>query len=138
MIGYLKELFLDHKRLIQYMIVGGTGVLVDNGALYVLVEMFSTDVTVSKIMSAELAIATNFLINDFWTFREHGKDSILVRFLKSNVIRVFGVFVALVVLKILYEGFGLHLVLANSIGILIGFTSNYVLESIYTWKVHES
>lgn len=133
----LKDLILEHRRVLQYMFVGGTGVIVDNSALYLLVEIGSFDVTFSKILSAELAIATNFLINDFWTFREHNSDSRLKRFLKSNAIRVMGIIIALLVLKILYEGFGVHLIIANSFGILVGFTSNYVLESLYTWKTHE-
>lgn len=130
--------FSNPKRILQYMLVGGTGVLVDNGALYLMVEIASQNVTLSKILSAELAIASNFLINDLWTFQEHNSGSRLKRFLKSNAIRVGGLIIALLVLKILYQGFGVHLIIANSFGIFVGFASNYVLESLYTWKTHET
>lgn len=136
MIEKLQEFLEKHRSLIQYMMVGGVGMLVDNAFLYVLVESISIDVTIGKILSAEAAIISNFLINDFWTFRDHNVDTILERLFKSNLIRVGGVAVALVILKVLYEGFSVPLVIANSIGIFLGFVFNYGLENLYTWKTH--
>lgn len=127
----------SRRRLIPYMLVGSIGFLVDNTVIHLLVDIGSTNVIISKILSAEAAIISNFLINDFWTFSQHNSDSRLKRFLRSNAIRVLGVLIALAVLKILYEGFNVNLLVANSIGIFVGFTSNYILESIYTWKTHK-
>lgn len=133
----IRTFLTDRRRVIKYLFVGGLGFLVDNTVIYFLVDIASIKVTFSKIVSAEAAIISNFLINDLWTFSEHKPDSRITRFLKSNSIRVLGVIIALLVLKILYEGFGINLLIANSIGIFVGFTSNYILESIYTWKTHE-
>ena len=134
---HIRDFLIDRGRVIQYMFVGGLGFLVDNTVIYFLVDIASINVTVSKIVSAEAAIISNFLINDLWTFSEHNSSSRLRRFLKSNSIRVLGVIIALLVLKLLYEGFNVNLLIANSIGIFLGFTSNYILESLYTWKTHE-
>lgn len=136
-IEQIRTFLTDRRRVIQYMFVGGLGFLVDNTVIYFLVDIASINVTFSKIVSAEAAIISNFLINDLWTFSEHKPDSRITRFLKSNGIRVLGVIIALVVLKILYEGFNVNLLVANSIGIFLGFASNYILESLYTWKTHK-
>lgn len=129
------QIFTEYVRASKYILVGLTGVLVDNIVLYLLYNEASIGLEISKVLSAETAIITNFLLNEKWTFKDAGKqDSIFKRFLKSNLIRLTGLAVSILVLVILYDYLGVWLLVANTIGIGAGFVFNYTLESLYTWK----
>ncbi len=66
--------FRSAERLLQFIkfcMVGGSGVFVDMGILYLLADprTLAWNVTLSKICAAEVAMINNFIWNEFWTFR---------------------------------------------------------------------
>lgn len=125
-------------RFGQFVSVGATGAIVDNIALAGFVEFGGLDPLVAKIIAAEIAIVVMFTINERWTFANFGAVGIIPliwRFLRSNVVRIGGVAVALVTLAILHTGLGIWYLAANIIGIGIGFVVNYCAESLFTWRV---
>ncbi|MFC4448713.1 GtrA family protein [Halorussus aquaticus] len=132
---------LAGRRFGQFLSVGAFGAVVDNIVLASVVEMTTVPTLAAKVLSAETAIVIMFLINDSWTFDEYGRrsfGSLVRRFLKSNVVRTGGVGVAVLVLHVLHNVFGLWYLLANVAGIGVGFVVNYVFESIFTWRVEET
>lgn len=81
------------RRYAQFCIVGGSGVIVDMGIIYLLADpkALSWNLTVSKAIAAEIALINNFVWNELWTFRElaaarTGWRQRLARFLKFNLI----------------------------------------------------
>src|SRR5882724_4555189 len=62
----------------KFCLVGGSGLFVDMGILYLLADpgCLRLNVTVSKIAAAEIAMINNFVWNEFWTFRKR-PDSVL-------------------------------------------------------------
>ncbi|MFQ3274954.1 MAG: putative flippase GtrA [Candidatus Nanohaloarchaea archaeon] len=121
------------ERISKFTFIGFLGLLIDNGVI-LLLEQSGMMIEIAKLISAEASIIFMFLANEKWTFSS--SKGMLRRFLKSNLVRSGGVLVALIVLKILYEMFGTPVVIANTVGIIVGFGFNYVFESFYTWKVH--
>ena len=97
----------------------------------------------SKLIGAELAIISMFLLNENWTFLEdglNGKYQRLIRFIKSNIVRSVGVMVATGVMVTIVGRMGAEhgwvgLISANIIVILVGLVVNYTLESLITWQV---
>lgn len=66
----------------KFCVVGGSGVVVDMAVLHFLVspEWLGWNLTLSKVIGAEVAMFNNFLWNDGWTFREKASkatDSLL-------------------------------------------------------------
>ena len=61
---------LPHSRFFRFCVVGATGVIVDMALLYVLSDAngLGWGLTRSKLLAAEAAILSNFLLNDAWTF----------------------------------------------------------------------
>lgn len=137
----------SRERFLQFAIVGGVGFLVDQGLLYLLVELSGLSVVIAdadltleaaKLVAAETAIIVMFLINDRWTFQQWGAADLhsqLRRLVKSNLVRIAGIVVATIVLSVLVRQFGMSLPVANAIGILCGFVVNYTLETLFTWKL---
>lgn len=67
--------FLRRERLAQFIkfcLVGGSGVFVDMGMLFLLADpkCLGLNLTLSKVLAAESALANNFLWNELWTFRQ--------------------------------------------------------------------
>ncbi len=136
-LGEVREL-ISGIRMGQFASVGIVGFVVDQIVLTIAIELGGVSVVLGKPLSAEAAIIVMFILNERWTFASWGKTGgrhLVSRFLKSNIVRLGGVLVAYVVLLLLHRWFGTHYLIANTIGIGMGFVVNYIAESLFTWRV---
>lgn len=119
----------------KYLIVGIIGIFVNEGVLYLLSLYISY--YIADIIAIETSIASNFFMNEFWTFKsrklKRSAYALTQRFAQNNIASLAGmiinylVFVGLVLM-------GLNILLANLIGILIAFFARFVLSSTWVWK----
>ncbi|AFZ72037.1 GtrA family protein [Natronobacterium gregoryi] len=126
-------------RFGQFAGVGVVGATVDNGVLLVLVELAEMGFITAKGVAWVIAIAVIFGINEAWTFSTFGGTSLralLERLSRSYTVRFSGFLVTLAVYTALIEFLAVWYLLANVIGIGVGFIVNYTFESLFTWKVH--
>jgi dolichol-phosphate mannosyltransferase len=130
------------KRFIRYGLVGFSGVFVDMAVLYLLSDGLGWGLTRSKIIAAEVAIISNFLWNDAWTFadmaqRQTGWGNRLKRLLKFNTICLVGLVLDVLLLNVFYNLiFGKSLkYLANLIAIGLVAISNFWLSFKLSWRV---
>ncbi len=96
------------RRLIRYGLVGLSGLFVDMAILYLLSTQLGWGLTRSKIIAAEVAIISNFLWNDAWTFadlsqRQRGWSARFKRLLKFNTICLIGLVLGVLLLNIFYN-----------------------------------
>lgn len=103
-LGRLRQKF-PTRRFIRYGIVGLSGVLVDMLLLYLLHgTSIGLGLTTSKLIAAEVAIISNFLWNDVWTFADMvgtqtGWSSRFKRLLKFNAVCLTGLFLDVLLLN---------------------------------------
>lgn len=138
---YIPQGLRSRPRFQRFVVVGGIGFTVDQVVLIGLIELFALTLELAKIISAETAIVVMFLVNDRWTFAAWGADdarSQVRRLVRSNLVRLGGIAVAVTVLSILVRVFGVPYPIANAIGILCGFVVNYTFETLFTWQVGRS
>lgn len=128
----MKEL-IDLKHFLRFLSVGFIGMVVDNLFLFILTTYTSIFVLLNKLISVEISIAVMFLLNDNWTFQQQSEGTILKRFLKSNSVRFVGLVVVTASFYLLYLS-GFQLIIANILGIGVGFSFNYLFENIVTWE----
>lgn len=131
---------LHKSRFLRFCIVGATGVVVDMSLLYLLSDpsTLGLGLTRSKIVAAEAAIISNFLLNDAWTFSDlarkaPGAGSKLRRFLGFNAICALGVGINVLILNLLFNLAGMNRYIANAIAILIVTGWNYLLNRHLNW-----
>src|SRR6266571_8834272 len=75
-------------RLSKFLVVGGTGVLVNSLALFILFQWTHLPLVVASALSTELGIVNNFYWNDRWTF---GRTQLsLRRFAQFNLVSLAG------------------------------------------------
>ncbi len=67
------KLIYKNKLFIKYVIVGGTGAIVDFAVLYFLTDFFQIYYLISATISFILSGTLNYYLNRKWTFRSKGK-----------------------------------------------------------------
>jgi dolichol-phosphate mannosyltransferase len=129
------------RRYAQFCLVGGSGVFVDMGVVWVLADpsTLAWNLTLSKVIAAEVAIVNNFLWNDLWTFRGLGAErsrwrARIVRFGKFNLICVAGVAWSVLLLNFQVHGLRMNIYLANFIAIVIVSLWNFLLNLKFGWN----
>ncbi|MEZ2280055.1 MAG: glycosyltransferase [Microcoleus sp.] len=127
-------------KFIRFGLVGFSGVFVNMGVLYVLRNFCKLELTRSLILAAELAIISNFLWNDLWTFgeisrRQRGNRQRLKRLLKFNTICLMGLILNVLLVNVMFNIFGMNEYLANLIAILAVTLWNFWINMKLSWRV---
>ncbi|XZO04528.1 MAG: glycosyltransferase [Microcoleus sp.] len=127
-------------KFIRFGLVGFSGVFVNMGVLYVLRNFCKLELTRSLILAAELAIISNFLWNDLWTFgeisrRQRGNRKRLKRLLKFNTICLMGLILNVLLVNVMFNIFGMNEYLANLIAILAVTLWNFWINMKLSWRV---
>ncbi|MCW5555382.1 MAG: GtrA family protein [Verrucomicrobiae bacterium] len=134
------ELWLLFSRYARFCIVGGSGVGVDMAVIWLLADpmMLHWNLTLSKIIAAEVAIFNNFLWNDIWTFRElaterTGGRARLLRLAKFNVICVAGIALSVLLLNVQVSFLNMNVYLANLLSIVAVSIWNFGMTLKFGW-----
>lgn len=144
--GWVRAL-ASGAQLGRFMTVGAIGAVCDVAVLIVLVEFLGVLPEIGALAGIEVSIVVMFLLNEFWTFRRTRRPG-LVQFLRrlgrSHAVRASAVIVQFLLFVLIYRvffipvtagGLDLWLVVAKGGGIGLGFTFNYILETLFTWRV---
>jgi len=126
------------KRFFKYVAVGASGIVVNEFFLFFFTEIVNLFFVVSSIIAIELSIISNFLLNDYWTFRDrvtaHSRK--LHRGLKFNLVSLAGMGINVSVLYVLTAVAGFYYLFSNLVGIGIAFFWNYTVNFYWTWRKH--
>ncbi len=117
-------------RFIRFGLVGGSGVVINMLALYLLHDEFGSPLSRSSLLAISLAILNNFMWNNFWTFRATGIQT--RRVVQFVAISLVGMVINLAVLNLLFAA-GIHYAPANLAGIMVATAWNFYANSRWTW-----
>ncbi|NJN73957.1 MAG: glycosyltransferase [Limnothrix sp. RL_2_0] len=128
------------KRLLQFGLVGASGLIIDMSLLYLLFDGLGWGLTRSSLIAAEIAIINNFLWNDRWTFRDASKNQrqfrkTIKRLLKFNLICALGLGIKILLLNIFFNSFGWNAYLSNFLAIVLVTAWNFLLSWKLGWRV---
>jgi dolichol-phosphate mannosyltransferase len=132
-------------RVLRFLAVGFSGVFVNLGVLYVLIELLGMRQAISSPIAIEMSIIWNFILNDAWTFRDRnetaraGYGERLVRYNMASLVGLgiqFGT--SMVVTKMAMRVFdlskpGIWTYLSQLVGIALGTVWNFVSNFFWTW-----
>jgi len=115
--------------------VGATGVCLNLALFSLLTVLVQVHYMFAALLSVELALCSNYLLNDAWTFGDVSPGrptwSRLARF---QVVATGGILINLTVLRILAERFGVPPLFANMAAISSAAIWNFVLSVTWTWR----
>ncbi len=141
-INYIRHLWSlawrtgEITRLVKFILVGASGICVNEGVLYLLTEYAGMFYLLSSVFATQSAILNNFTWNHLWTFRDRrtNNESILIRLGKFELVSIGGNLTNILVLYLAVSFLGMHYLAANLIGIAAGFAVNFVGNNIWTWR----
>lgn len=142
-IEYLKHLFSlmwrsgELLRFLKFCLVGSSGILVNEGMLYLLRDKAGWDIRYALILAIEVAIITNFILNNYFTFadrRQTGAKAFAVNFLRFNFFSLPGGVLNWVTTVVLTNTGTVSYLIFNLVGIAIAMLWNYVANNLWTWK----
>jgi putative flippase GtrA len=89
---------------------------------------------IASVTAVEVSIVSNFYWHERWTFRDRERHSpTIVRFLKFNGTSLGSPLIVLATVNVLTPAFGISPYIANTIGILVGFTWNWLCNTLVIW-----
>ncbi len=134
--GYL----FTQSSFIKFIIVGTIGFLIDFSLSFLLIEKLHFKLWLATTISAEAAIISNFLLNNFWSFAhkklDHQSIIFFFNFLKFNFISLGSLIIQAVGLEILGSFFGKQWWIIYKV-FIIGFIIipySFVLYNKMVWK----
>lgn len=121
-------------RFLRFALVGASGVVVNNGLLWLLAELTSLPFYLCSLIAIESSIVSNFLLNDRYTWHDRRSGSVLARMLRYNASTACSsIAVNMTVLLFLKKWVGIPYLPANLVGIGCGMLANYAANSVWTY-----
>lgn len=118
-----------NSSFIKFFIVGMIGFIIDFSFAYFLINKFYLNKPLSNMISAEIAIISNFILNNFWSFKEKRIRGSLIKYFYK-----FLIFNFISSGSILIQGLGLNLSL-NLFGDRLISILNYKIQSWIVYKI---
>jgi len=154
--GVLERLWRLHT-LRRFVVVGATGYVIYQAVLFLMYDLSLLPFLPAKetsanlllfthsdlrlllttLVAAEFSIVGAFIGHNQWTFRDRDVEHnpAWLRFLKYNLKATVSTMVIVTgVVNVLTVGLGLHHMLAVPLGVLSGFTWNWIWDAQYIWQ----
>jgi dolichol-phosphate mannosyltransferase len=124
------------EEFLKFAIVGGSGVVVNMGCFFILTRYVKLNIEIASPIAIEVSILTNFLLNNAWTFRKRNtRVGLASRIFRYHLVTGLAGLVNYGILLLLAKVFGVHDLVANLIGIMVGTFINFFLNSLWTWRI---
>jgi dolichol-phosphate mannosyltransferase len=124
------------EEFLKFAIVGGSGVFVNMGCFFFLTRYAELNIEIASPIAIEISILTNFLLNNIWTFRKRNtRVGLASRIFRYHLVTGLAGLVNYGILLLLAKVFGIHDLVANLIGIMVGMFINFFLNSLWTWRI---
>ena len=136
LINIVKITFRNYGDFIRYCFVGAVGTIVNMTSYFVLNRYYQIPLEVASIVAIEISIISNFLLNNFWTFRNRSKKISTIRRLINFHIAasVSGVMFYYLFFLFLVTVLGINDIISIIFALTAGTISNYTINSLWTWR----
>jgi dolichol-phosphate mannosyltransferase len=122
-------------RFLLFAMVGGTGLFVHLGALFVALKVFELPFAQAQAVGAFLAMTSNFILNNFLTYRDQRLRGVAVvrGLIAFYLICSVGLFANVGVAFSVYDQEPIWW-LAGAAGALMGVVWNYAISGLFVWR----
>ncbi|MCL2281270.1 MAG: glycosyltransferase family 2 protein [Dehalococcoidia bacterium] len=142
---YLKHLFsLMHRsgeilRFLKFLLVGVSGTIVNLGILWLLHDqsMLNWDIRIALLVAIEVSILTNFILNNYFTFRDRrqsGSSTLIINCLRYNFFSIPGGILNWLTTIVLTDKSNGSYIMLNLVGVAVAMLWNFIANSLWTWK----
>jgi putative flippase GtrA len=129
--SYYKLISLDK---IRFLVVGGTGFVVNYAMLFLLYDLLSLPIFIAQLAGAETALIATFVGNNFWAFSGHDHHSMLHKIVKFHASALGGLLLNSACVIVLVHFAHVYYGLALAVGSIVGLCWNYTLYKHFVFK----
>ena len=121
-------------KLIKFIIVGFSGLLIDFGLTFVCKENLSLNKYLSNSIGFLLAASSNYFLNRVWTFGTRNPE-IIVEFSSFFFVSIIGLLINNSILWLIHNKIGVNFYLAKFGAILITTLWNFFANYYFTFQM---
>ncbi|MGE3855859.1 MAG: GtrA family protein [Dehalococcoidia bacterium] len=122
------------REVVRYGIVGASGVVVDLLLLSLLHEVAGVPLLIANVVSFSAAVASNYRLNSWWTFRTREQRSHMVGGALFVFAAVIGLGISEAGLWLITERLGIHYVWTKLGLVGVVFAWNFLFNSAVTFR----
>jgi putative flippase GtrA len=90
---------------------------------------------IATVLAVELAILSNFLWHNLWTFSDRSRRlPMLLRWIIFNITSIGSPIISVTTVNVLTPNFGVNAYIANSIGVALGMSWNWMWNTRVIWR----
>ena len=140
MLLLLKRLLKLH--IVRYALVGGIGIPVQDGALFVFLHLFGNDnrlFPLAYICAFEVSTTVNFILNQFFTYNDRKPArgwQWVARIFKAQMTSISAFFLAFGVSLALTYIFKVDAYIATPIGTICSFSYNFLISKRFVFRAN--
>ena len=136
LVNIAKIAFRNSEDFIKYCCVGFVGAMINIGIYLLLNRYYEIHLQVASLMAIEVSIISNFLLNNYWTFKKRLKKlSMFRRLINFHIAAgISGLLFYYLFFIFLTTVLEFNDVLSILIAMTTGTISNYTMNSLWTWR----
>ena len=136
LVNIAKITYRYSEDFIKYCLVGLVGVIVNLGTYLLLNRYFQIPLQLASLIAVEASIVSNFILNNYWTFKQREKTlSMLRRLIYFHVAAgISGILFYYLLFLFLTMILNVNDIFSILLATVIGTISNYTINSLWTWK----
>jgi dolichol-phosphate mannosyltransferase len=123
----------SHKELGRFLIVGGSGTLINFAVLTATYHYLHWPAFLAALLSNETAMVINFFCHEHWTFsgQRHGTGP--GRLVRYQFVALGGIAISTIIFTVLVH-LGMFFLLANALAICVALTWNFGMSRRWAWR----
>lgn len=125
--------YSEISRIIKFSLVGFIGTLV-NLFFLLLLRSYGLEHFIASAIAIEISIMNNFLLNNYWTFSDRVNGKFLDKLIKYHILSSLSSIIQYVTSNIIFYFIYSNSIIAQIIGILLGYLINLLGSFKIVWK----
>jgi dolichol-phosphate mannosyltransferase len=132
-VGRVRAAEETHKELARFLLVGGSGTLLNFLILTATFHYLHWPALVAALISNETAMVSNFFCHEHWTFRDERHGTRKIRFIRYQFVAAGGIAISTLIFTLLVH-LGLFFLVANAIAIATALSWNFAMSHRWAWR----
>ncbi len=131
----LRQKYSTHRHVVNYVLIGITGIFVDFGIFAILFNLFNINPIVANALSGCCSITSNFTLNALFNFKT--RNRLLARFLSFFGIALGGIAITSITLNIFHEGLGVNANIVKFVSLIVIVVVQYNLNKVISFNIRQ-
>jgi len=123
-----------HVQIVKYLFAGGAVTALNLSLLYSFTEFFHIYYLISAVMSFCIAFVCSYLVQKFWTFRDHSLEGAHVQIIKYLILQIVNVTLNTTFLFLLVEYAHIWYIFSQMMISVVLAVATFIIARLYIFN----